>query len=444
MRELSGIGSDEALWTRWLSCRWVQPLRGRRCTPEEFAAGMVADWELDLEPAAFLRAFGGWPEPSLRGALELVAAVQATVPAGFLSNMNAFQWEANYEGIPLTEAFDYRFLSFELGLVKPDRAIFDAVAARLPVPRRPGALPRRQRGQRGGGRGRRLRRPARARRRRRPGRARRPRACSEAEPSARPHRREAPVDGALCQHAAMVANGPMLRLLPRLSDDVAFFWTSGEDGVLRLLRCNACGFFIHPPGPVCPRCLSRDLGPQEVSGRGHVETFTVNYQQWIPGSDPYIIAWVSIDEQPDVRLTTNLVDVEPDDVRIGMPVRVRLRARRGRLAPALHARRRTRREPASGRGAAGAPGHHLGHRAVGRGAPAGALRPRPDGGGGLVAIADAGLTRDDIDGLSTYPGMGAGTPRVRRPDHARGPGRPGPVPQLARRRGRGRRRRCAP
>jgi acetyl-CoA acetyltransferase len=29
---------------------------------------------------------------------------------------------------------------------------------------------------------------------------------------------------------------------------------------------------------------------------------------------------------------------------------------------------------------------------------------------GLAAIADAGLTRDDIDGLATYPGMGLGTP----------------------------------
>jgi uncharacterized protein len=120
----------------------------------------------------------------------------------------------------------------------------------------------------------------------------------------------------------MVANGPLLRLLPRLTDDVAFFWTSGEDGVLRFLRCDDCGFYIHPPGPVCPRCLSRHVQPQPVSGLGHVETFTVNYQQWIPGSDPYIIAWVSIDEQPDVRLTTNLVGVEPDDVWIGMPVRV--------------------------------------------------------------------------------------------------------------------------
>jgi len=135
MRALSGIESDEALWTRWLACPWVQRFEAGRCSPEEFAAGVVADWELELEPAAFLQAFGGWPEPPFDGALELVEAVQAAVPAGFLSNMNSFQWGANYEGIPLTDAFAFRFLSFELGLVKPDAAIFEAVAARLPVPR---------------------------------------------------------------------------------------------------------------------------------------------------------------------------------------------------------------------------------------------------------------------------------------------------------------------
>jgi uncharacterized OB-fold protein len=53
-----------------------------------------------------------------------------------------------------------------------------------------------------------------------------------------------------------------------------------------------------------------------------VETFSVNHQQWIPGSEPYVIAWVSIDEQPDVRLTTNLIDVEPEDVRVGLAVEV--------------------------------------------------------------------------------------------------------------------------
>jgi FMN phosphatase YigB (HAD superfamily) len=135
MRSLSGIESDEALWSRWLACRWVQRFEAGRCTPEEFAAGVVADWELDVGPAAFLEAFGSWPEPPFEGAVELVEAVQATVPAGYLSNMNSFQWAANYEGIPLTDAFAFRFLSFELGLVKPDAAVFEAVAARLPVPR---------------------------------------------------------------------------------------------------------------------------------------------------------------------------------------------------------------------------------------------------------------------------------------------------------------------
>jgi FMN phosphatase YigB (HAD superfamily) len=135
MRALSGIDSDEALWTRWLGCRWVQRFEAGRCSAEEFAAGVVADWELALEPAAFLEEFGRWPEPPFEGALELVDAVSAAVPVGFLSNMNAYQWATNYESIPLTEAFAFRFLSFELGLVKPDAAIFEAVAAKLPVPR---------------------------------------------------------------------------------------------------------------------------------------------------------------------------------------------------------------------------------------------------------------------------------------------------------------------
>jgi len=120
----------------------------------------------------------------------------------------------------------------------------------------------------------------------------------------------------------MLANGPSFRVLPRLDDENRFFWTSGADGVLRILRCNNCQFYIHPPSPICPRCLSRDVAPQTVSGRGRVETFTINYQQWIPGSEPYVVAWVSIDEQPSVRLSANLIDVEPEDVAVGMEVEV--------------------------------------------------------------------------------------------------------------------------
>ena len=60
-----------------------------------------------------------------------------------------------------------------------------------------------------------------------------------------------------------------------------------------------------------------------VSGRATVATFTVNYQPWMPGPDlPYVVAIVEIEEQPSVRLTTNIVNCPPEDVHIGMKVQV--------------------------------------------------------------------------------------------------------------------------
>jgi uncharacterized protein len=120
----------------------------------------------------------------------------------------------------------------------------------------------------------------------------------------------------------VTARGPSVRVLPRLDDTNRFFWTSGEDGRLRFFRCTACRHYVHPPVPRCPYCLDGTLVPEPVSGKGVVHSFTVNHQQWIPGSDPYVIGLVTIAEQDDVRLTTNLVDCAPDDCYIGMAVEV--------------------------------------------------------------------------------------------------------------------------
>jgi uncharacterized OB-fold protein len=113
------------------------------------------------------------------------------------------------------------------------------------------------------------------------------------------------------------------RVLPRLDDSNEFFWTSGADGRLRFLRCLVCGTYVHPPSPVCPVCLTKTLEPSAVSGLATIATYTINYQPWIPGFDPpYAIAMVEIDEQPSVRLMTNIVGCPVEDVRVGMRVRV--------------------------------------------------------------------------------------------------------------------------
>jgi uncharacterized OB-fold protein len=128
--------------------------------------------------------------------------------------------------------------------------------------------------------------------------------------------------GGVVDGTALPARGPALRLLPRIEPENEFFWTGGADGRLRFLRCRACRTYVHPPSPRCPDCLSSDLAPEEVSGRATVVAHTVNVQEWIPGSGPYLIGLVAIEEDERVRLTTNLVDVAVDDVRTGMAVEV--------------------------------------------------------------------------------------------------------------------------
>jgi uncharacterized OB-fold protein len=116
----------------------------------------------------------------------------------------------------------------------------------------------------------------------------------------------------------------MPRHLERVSPLHRWFWTGGADGVLRFLRCPECRWYVHPPAPVCPRCLNRDVAPEPVRGTGSVYSFTVNHKRWnddVVG--PYVLAIVELDEQAGLRLTTNLVDCDIAEVAIGMPVEVR-------------------------------------------------------------------------------------------------------------------------
>ena len=115
-----------------------------------------------------------------------------------------------------------------------------------------------------------------------------------------------------------------MRPLPELTPWTSWFWTSGEDGQLRIQGCTDCGTLVHPPAPICPTCRSRSSEPTTVSGRGTIVGYTVNQHQWLPDMEPpYAIAVVALAESADVRLTTNIVGCDPDDVHIGQQVSVR-------------------------------------------------------------------------------------------------------------------------
>jgi len=134
MKALSGIETDDELWERWLTCRWVRNFERGHCSPDEFAAGMVSDWQLDLSADDYLDAFSNWPGGPLPGARELVAEVRSKVPTGCLSNTNSIHWDTHFARWPLLGEFDQRFLSYEVGAVKPDRELFEIVASAIGSP----------------------------------------------------------------------------------------------------------------------------------------------------------------------------------------------------------------------------------------------------------------------------------------------------------------------
>jgi uncharacterized OB-fold protein len=111
--------------------------------------------------------------------------------------------------------------------------------------------------------------------------------------------------------------------LPVLTPETEAFWTGGRDGKLMIMRCKDCTRFHHPPGPVCPNCYSEHVAPEAVSGRATIASYTVNHQKWLPDmAVPFTIAIVELQEQPDIRITTNIVNTPPEQVRIGQPVQV--------------------------------------------------------------------------------------------------------------------------
>ena len=210
----------------------------------------------------------------------------------------------------------------------------------------------------------------------------------------------------------------MSRPLPQLTPETEFFWTSGKDGVLRFRRCADCGALQHPPGPICRDCGSSDLAPDRVAGKGVVVGFTVNHHRWSPAfPPPYVVAIVALDEDPRIRLTTNLVGVDPSEVEVGQRVEVRFEQVEDVWLPifavadlaadaplpeeepiAEHVRPMVRGDKFEDKVAVTG----IGMSTIGRRLGVDPLALTIEA--CRRAVEDAGLTMADIDGLSTYPG----------------------------------------
>lgn len=107
---------------------------------------------------------------------------------------------------------------------------------------------------------------------------------------------------------------------PGVSRDTRFFWEGIKQGELRIQKCD-CGAFHHPPMVRCPKCGAYDLGYVVASGRGKVYSHVEPVHPKVRSFDyPLVVALIELEE--GTRLVSNVIDVDPDQVEIGMDVEV--------------------------------------------------------------------------------------------------------------------------
>ena len=136
LTELTRSDSELDVAARWLMSPVVRSFESGGCSNEEFAARLIDEWDLPYSVAQFLEIFPTWLDDPYDGAEEMIRETSAGVAVGCLSNTNALQWNGMISRWPLSKLFEdrLRFLSFELGAVKPDPEIYALVVERLPVP----------------------------------------------------------------------------------------------------------------------------------------------------------------------------------------------------------------------------------------------------------------------------------------------------------------------
>jgi uncharacterized protein len=111
--------------------------------------------------------------------------------------------------------------------------------------------------------------------------------------------------------------------IPAVTPELQPFFDAARRHELVVQRCRSCGASRFPARPMCARCLSGEAEWVPVSGRGEVFSYNVMHQVYHPAfaaEVPYAVVLIKLDEGP--KMISNLIEISPEDIRIGMRVEV--------------------------------------------------------------------------------------------------------------------------
>lgn len=113
------------------------------------------------------------------------------------------------------------------------------------------------------------------------------------------------------------------RPLPAPDKFTKFHWEAAKKHQVAIAKCTKCGQLNHWPKSNCRYCQNDTLAPSVVSGKGKIYSYHIThypYDQAFLKNGPYNVILVELDEDPRVRMISNLVHHKPEQLKIGAPV----------------------------------------------------------------------------------------------------------------------------
>ena len=113
--------------------------------------------------------------------------------------------------------------------------------------------------------------------------------------------------------------------LPDPDENADEFWGGLNQGRLLLQVCGNCAKTNYPPMVMCSECGGFDFQWRESEGSGFLYSYVITHQPIHPSLvdyTPFLTALIELNEGP--RITSNIINIRPEEAEIGMRVRLEL------------------------------------------------------------------------------------------------------------------------
>lgn len=118
------------------------------------------------------------------------------------------------------------------------------------------------------------------------------------------------------------------RPMSAVTQDMQFFFDALAEDHVRVQRCTECSTLRHPPGPMCPNCHSLSWEAVDIAGTGEIHSFIIVHHPQVPSFDyplPVVLVELTGQGEQGLRMVMNTADCAPEDVVVGLPVRIEVR-----------------------------------------------------------------------------------------------------------------------